>query len=172
MALRPEERYANATDFREALRRVGRINIAPVKAPLNEPARADSQIEDTVVRHADHSAPHLAMVESRRRFGAAAIAVLLLIVSAVAFAIFYNSQSPTTSNSNAAVANVADGKQAAATPRKAERVAINNSAMTNAKKEASDREHASEVANYKKGKRTTASAPARLLTKRKEKQWL
>jgi len=69
---------------------------------------------------------------------------------AVAFAIFYNSQSPTTSNSNAAVANVADGKQAAATPRKAERVAINNSAMTNAKK-----------------RRATASTPARSLTIRK-----
>jgi len=150
MALRPEERYANATDFREALRRVGRINSAPIKAPLNEPATGDSQVEETIVRRPDHSAPHLAMVESRRRFGPGAIAALLLIASAVAFAMFYNSQerSPTTSGTNAPVAKGRDTNEP--TPRKAERAAVVNGVVTNSKKEASDREHASEFVNEKK----------------------
>jgi len=148
MALRPEERYANATDFREALRRVGRINIAPVKAPVNGPAKDDSQVEETIVRRSDRSAPHLAMVESRRRFGPGPVAALLLIVSAVAFAIFYDSQSPNAPNSNAAAANVGDGQQPA--PRKAERPAVNNSVVTNAKREANDREHAGRLVNEKK----------------------
>src|SRR6266446_6966571 len=149
MALRPEERYANATDFREALRRVGRINSAPIKAPLNEPATGDSQVEETIVRRPDHSAPHLAMVESRRRFGPGAIA-LLLIASAVALAMFYNSQerSPTTSSTNAPVAKGRDTNEP--TPRKAERAAVVNGVVTNSKKEASDREHASEFVNEKK----------------------
>src|SRR6185436_5368939 len=69
MALRPEERYANATDFREALRRVGRVNVAPLKQQTNEQENAEPQVEETVVRHQDKPAPRLAMVESRRRFG-------------------------------------------------------------------------------------------------------
>ena len=152
MALRPEERYANAMDFREALRRVGRINIAPVKVPLNEPATGDSQVEETIVRRPDHTAPHLAMVESRRRFGVGAIAALLLIVLAVAFAVVYKSQSQTNSDNNAAVANAEDSKQTppAIAPRKADRAAVNNSSVTNAKREANNREHASESANEMK----------------------
>ncbi len=151
MALRPEERYANATDFREALRRVGRTNITPVNFQVSMPAKvADSQIEETVVRRLEKTVPRLAMVESRRRFGPAAIAALLLIASAVAFAIFHEYQSPTSSNNNVAVANLGDGGQPAAAPRKGERAAVNNSAVSNAKREASDREHASEHVNEKK----------------------
>lgn len=152
MALRPEERYANATDFREALRRVGRTNIGPVKTEVNEAVNADSQVEETVVRRQDNTAPRLVMVESRRRLGSAAIAALLLIVFAVAFAVFYNSQQslPTNPNSIASVANAGDSKQPAPAPRKADHAAVNNSALTNTKKDAHDREHASELASEKK----------------------
>jgi len=153
MALRPEERYANATDFREALRRVGRINTAPVKVPLNELATGDSQVEETIVRRLDQSAPRLAMVESRRRFGPGAIAALLLIASAVAFAMFYDSQErpPTTSSTNAPVAKGRDTNEPTPAPRKAERAAVMNSVVTNSNREASDRERAaSELVNEKK----------------------
>jgi serine/threonine protein kinase len=172
MALRPEERYANATDFREALRRVGRINIAPVKAPLNELAKGDSQVEETIVRRPDHSAPHLAMVESRRRFGPGAIAALLLIASAVAFAMFYDSQerSPTTSSANAPVAKGRDTNEPTPAPRKAERAAVINSVVTNSKKEASDREHASELVNEKKREANDRERAASELVNEKKRE--
>jgi serine/threonine protein kinase len=152
MALRPEERYANATDFREALRRVGRINIGPVNVQMSAPAKADAQVEETVVRPKDKTAPRLAMVESQRRFGPAAIAALLLIVGGVAFAIFYNSQerTSTTSNTNAAVVKVADTHEPAPASPKADRAAVGNRAVSNAKREASGREQANERANEKK----------------------
>lgn len=150
MALRPEERFANATDFREALRRVGRINIGPVNVQITEPAKADSQVEETVVRPSNKTAPHLAMVESQRRFGPGAIAALLLILSSVAFAMFYDSQehSPTTSNANAPVAKGTNESTPA--PRKPDRATLSNSAVTNSKREASDREHANQLVNEQK----------------------
>ena len=152
MALRPEERYVNATDFREALRRVGRTNIGPVKPEVNKAINADSQIEETVVRRQDNTGPRLVMVESRRRFGSAAIAALMLIVFAVAFAVFYNAQPgpPASPNGIATVADAGESKQPTPAPRKAEHVAVNNSALTNTKKDAHDREHASELVNEKK----------------------
>jgi len=133
MALRPEQRYANATDFREALRRVGRINIDPVKARVDRPAEAASPNakdaspnEETEVHRQNNSAPRLAMVELRRRFSLGAIAALLLVIFAVTFAMLLNSQSPTVSRGNGTVANAGDSKQEA--PRKAERASLNDSA--------------------------------------------
>ena len=140
MALRPEERYANAKDFREALRRVGRINVAPLKPQMSEPEKADSQVEETVARHQDKPAPNLAMVESRRRFGPGAIAALLLMISAVAFAMLYSSKSPASSN-GLAVVESSEAKQSEPAPRKA--ATGNNSSVTNVKREVTDREHAS-----------------------------
>jgi hypothetical protein len=152
MALRPEERYNNATDFREALRRVGRTTIEAVKVQVNEPFKADSQVEETVVRGQDNTAPHLALVEWRRRFGPGAIAALLLIIFAVAVAVFYNSEErlPAAPKNTAAVANPGDSKQPTPAPRKADHALANNSAVTNTKKEANDRESASERVNEKK----------------------
>ena len=125
MALRPEERYANATDFREALRRVGRTTTSPANVQVNEPAKDDSQIEETLVRRTGKSAPRLAMVESQRRFGPAAIGALLLIIGAVAFAVFYNSQDRNLSQStNASVAKTADAREYAPTSQKADRAAL------------------------------------------------
>ena len=117
------------------------------------------------MRRSDRSAPHLAMVESRRRFGPGAVAALLLIVSAAAFAIFYDSQSPNTP-SNAAPANVGDGQQP--TPRKADRAAINNSVVTNAKREANDREQAGRLVNEKKREATNSPRPSERINERKK----
>ena len=146
MALRPEQRYANATDFREALRRVGRVNIDPVKARVDWPAKAASPNEETEVHRQSSSAPRLAMVEWLRRFSSGAVAALLLVIFAVTFAMLLNSQSPTVSNGNGTVANAGDNKQEA--PRKAERASLNDSAVTNTKREAHD--VASEHINDKK----------------------
>jgi serine/threonine protein kinase len=155
MALRPEQRYANATDFREALRRVGRINIDPVKARMDRPAKADSTNakadspnEETEVHRQNNSALHLTMGELRRRFSLGAIAALLLVIFTVTFAMLLNSQSSTVSNGNGAVANTGDSKQEA--PRKAERASLNDSAVTNTKREAHDRDVASERINEKR----------------------
>lgn len=170
MALRPEERFANATDFREALRRVGRTSIGPVNVQVNEPAKADSQIEETIVRRPDKKALRLAMVESQRRFGAGAIAALLLIISAFAFATFYNSpeRSATTSNGNAPVAKGRDTNEPTPAPRKADHVVVINTAVANTKREARDREHASELANEKKREANDRWRASQLLSEKKK----
>ncbi len=149
MALRPEERYANATDFREALRRVGRINIGPVKTQVSEPATPDLPVEETVVRRTEKTAPRLAMVASRRGWGApgAVAAVALIILFALGFAIFNNSQSPTVTNSNSAVANGNNSERA-------------NESAKEKKKEALDRERANE-----KRREPIALSPKPTLTK-------
>ena len=171
MALRPEERYASAQDFREALRRVGRINIGPVNVKVNQPAKPDSQIEETVVRRKDKIAPSLVMVESQRRFGPGAIAALLVIVAAVAFAMFYNSQELTsfTSNNNAAVAKAADTHEPTPASPKVDRAAVNNRAVSNAKRDASDRERLSDRANEKKKEAYDRERAAELVSE-KEKE--
>jgi serine/threonine protein kinase len=152
MALRPEERYANATDFREALRRVGRIDIGPVNVQMSAPAKADSQVEVTVVRQKDRPGPRLAMVESQRHFGPAALAALLLLVGIVAFASFYNSteRNPTTADSNAAAVKSPDTRGYTAAPQKPDRAAVNNRAVSITRNEAKHREPANERINEKK----------------------
>ncbi|MEP6719771.1 MAG: serine/threonine-protein kinase [bacterium] len=148
MALRPEERYANATDFREALRRVGRTTIGPVNVEMNEPAKHESQIEETVVRRPHKSAPRLAMVESQRRFGPGAIAALLLILSSVAFAMFYNLQErSSTPPAKAPGTKLATTYQSTAASQK-DRAAVNNSPDT--KREASERKQSERVEARKK----------------------
>jgi serine/threonine protein kinase len=171
MELRPEERYANATDFREALRRMGRINIDPLKKQVNEPAEADSQVEATVVHRQNNTAPRMAMIESRRRFGPGSVAALLLVILfTVSFAVFNNSQSSISSNNNAAVARDGDSKQPTPSPRRAERATVNNSAVTNMKREASDREHASEYVTAKgREANDSAGASERVDEKKREK---
>ncbi len=168
MALRPEERYANATDFREALRRMGRINIGPVTLQMSAPAKADLPVEETVVRSKNKTAPRLVMVESQRRFGPVAIAALLLIAGAVAFAIFYNSQerSSTTASSKPAVAKAPDAHEPTPTSPKADRAAVNSRVVSNIKREASDREHANQRANEKKKEPSDRERAAELVNEK------
>jgi serine/threonine protein kinase len=170
MALRPEERYANATDFREALRRVGRINIRPVDVQMSAAAKADSQVEVTVVRAKDKPAPRLAMVESQRRFGPAAIAALLLVVGAAAFAFFYDSQERalTTSNKNAAVTSSADSREPSTASPKSDRAAV-DARVSSTKREVNDRERVNERAEEKK-KEADRERATELVNEKKEAQ--
>jgi hypothetical protein len=137
---------------------------------MNAPAKIDSQPEETVVRQKDKAAPRLAMVESQRRFGPAAIAALLLIAGVVAFAIFYNSQerSSTNGDSSAAVARVPDTREPTPASAKADRTAVNNRALSNTKREASDREQANERANEKKKDASDRERAAQLVNENKK----
>ncbi|MGI8836106.1 MAG: serine/threonine-protein kinase [Pyrinomonadaceae bacterium] len=147
MALRPEERYANATDFSEALRRVGRTTISPVNVQMKEPAKGDSQIEETVVRRPDKNAPRLAMVESQRRFGPGAIAALLLILSSVAFAMFYNSQDRSAASSAKAPGTKSANTYQSTAASQKDRAAVNG---PDTKREASERKQSERVEAKKK----------------------
>ena len=100
LAQKPEERYENANEFREALRRMGRTE--PLKANIrrNEATKAValdyrekihiSEIDS--VRVPESSEVNMALVASARRFGpAGATAVLALLITLTA-GILYGSQ--------------------------------------------------------------------------------
>ena len=82
MAQNPDERYAGAVEFREALRRVGRVDGPEVEYLVSN-ARVDSSVvetgETTIVRRAPMSAT--------RKAGAHAIAALFVILL-TAFGVF------------------------------------------------------------------------------------
>jgi hypothetical protein len=121
-----------------------------------------------VVRQQEKTPPRLAMIESQRRFGPAAIAVLLLIAGAVAFAIFYNSQEPnlTPANTNPSVTKAAETRGPSPASQKAERAAVSNKG-SNTKREVSNREQASERANEKKKEANDRDRAAELVSEKK-----
>ncbi|HEX3282056.1 MAG TPA: serine/threonine-protein kinase [Pyrinomonadaceae bacterium] len=171
MALRPEERYANATDFREALRRLGRINIRPIDAKVNAPARADLKVEETLVRKHDKTAPRLAMIESQRRFGPAAMVALLLVSGALALAFIYDSEDRNSIQStSASVAKTANTRESTATLPKADRPGVNNRAAGIAKREVSDRDSAGDRVNEKKKQEDDREQRAAYLVNQNKKQ--
>ena len=99
MALKPEERYASASDFREALRRIGRTNdvIATLEPSAAEPrdrplAPTVHVSEITSVRAVALATPQLALVASARRFGPAGATALLALVVMFVGGIVYASQ--------------------------------------------------------------------------------
>ena len=100
MSQRPEDRYATATDFREAFRRMGRTTeIASVIADdidagvvprtlVNCEKSFLNADEGTVVKAA---VVQMAMVESARRFGPGAMTVVLVVLVALAGGVLYGS---------------------------------------------------------------------------------
>ena len=93
MAMKPEERYANAGDFREALRRVGRtensVRPAVASESLIQPTVHISEL--TKVRCAS-PAPQIALVGSARRFGPAGATAVFAFVVMFAAGVLYASQ--------------------------------------------------------------------------------
>jgi len=146
MALRPEERYANASDFREALRCIGRT-IPPVKIKVSENPKVDNG-DTTVFRYRESIGPQLAMVESQRRFGPAlAAAVVVAMLCAVAVPLLYQSRDRGTAMRDAAAPADAVNKQSPSVSRKGDRVGIANGAATNSKKEVNGRQSAKAIAD-------------------------
>jgi serine/threonine protein kinase len=97
MAQKPAERYANAGEFREALRRMGRTKDGTVKSDIEADAVALStnrtiHISDLPsARVSESSSPNMALVGSARRFGPAGATAVLAAIVLLAAGILYGS---------------------------------------------------------------------------------
>lgn len=148
MAQKPEERYKNAEEFREALRRMGRTKSAEVKreadiaddVSVRSVSHTIHVSELTSVRANESSAPNLELVGSARRFGPAGATAVLAAVVALGGGILYGSQRwfPATDKLTPATlgtsANAASALRQSAAARKTERTrAGDNSSVAPAK---------------------------------------
>ncbi|HKB68520.1 MAG TPA: serine/threonine-protein kinase [Pyrinomonadaceae bacterium] len=121
LAQKPEERYSNANEFREALRRMGRTRAGEVKGErkaTGKPARASANetihiSEITSVRVIAEPVVNMALVGSAKRFGPAGATAVLALIVTLAAGILYaserlfpsgNRMSTTTSASDSAAA--------------------------------------------------------------------
>ena len=82
MAQNPDERYATAAEFREALRRIGRVEAADVEYVVR-----NSEIDSAVVGIEETVLIRSARVSSTRRLGSHAVAAVFVILLA-AFGVF------------------------------------------------------------------------------------
>ena len=87
MALKSEERFSTATEFREALRRIRREPHAEKAPRVGAVEIADSEFTK-VPRRASPNV-NLAMVASAPRFGPGGLTVVLLLVAAIAAGVAY-----------------------------------------------------------------------------------
>ena len=87
MALKSEERFSTASEFREALRRIGREPNAAKVARVEVEEVTDSEF--TKVPRRTSANVNLAMVASARRFGPGGLTVVVLIVCAIAAGVVY-----------------------------------------------------------------------------------
>jgi serine/threonine protein kinase len=100
LAQKPEERYSNANEFREALRRMGRTRAGEGKverkaASKSERASASETIhisEITSLRGPAEQVVNLALVGSAKRFGPAGATAVLAAIVTLAAGILYGSQ--------------------------------------------------------------------------------
>lgn len=104
LAQQPGDRYADAGEFRQALRRVGELNEGPAGSQPNVPEAAASVkptihvSELTAVRRspavplAEWPGVNLALVASARRFGPAGVTAVLTLVVLLAAGVIYGSQ--------------------------------------------------------------------------------
>lgn len=93
LALKSDERYATATDFREALRRVGRATSQREQLKLDSVVAVEKREDTEFTRmHKDRGpAINLAMVASARRFGPGGLTAVVLLVCALAAGVLYAS---------------------------------------------------------------------------------
>ncbi len=96
MAQKAADRYASASEFREAFRRMGRASQTAVNASANVrvPTPADRLLKHHVSseRAGDGTVVRMAMVESSRRFGPGAITAVLVALLTLGVAALYGSQ--------------------------------------------------------------------------------
>ena len=87
MALKSEERFANASDFREALRRIGRET--PAQSIDQVVVEQLTETEFTKVPRRTAVNLNLAMVGSSRRFGPGGLTAVVLLIGTVAAGVLY-----------------------------------------------------------------------------------
>ena len=132
MAQKPEDRYANANEFREALRRMGPAKKTAVEVESKDvgsvrvqPVLGTVHINGlTSARAMESPVVNMALVASARRFGPAGVTAVLAIVLTLAGGILYGSQRWLQSSdevSTAAPATAAAVLRQSGTPRKSER---------------------------------------------------
>ena len=91
MALKSEERFATAAEFREALQRLGRETSTP---PVARVVVDDStNTEFTKAARPAAASLNLAMVASERRFGPGALTAVVLLIGTVAAGVLYGAPS-------------------------------------------------------------------------------
>ncbi|HEV2883685.1 MAG TPA: serine/threonine-protein kinase, partial [Pyrinomonadaceae bacterium] len=83
MAQKADDRYANATEFREAFRRIGRAKPINVQIPLAAPSRTIHVDQFHAEQPVERPVVNMAMVESTRRFGPGAITTVLVFLLTV-----------------------------------------------------------------------------------------
>lgn len=153
MAQKPEDRYSNATEFREALRCIGRTRN------LANPYSANERNEPAATRSGDERELKMTMVESSRRFGPGGITLLLLTVLVLALGAIYGTQHWTRPADQTVLKPVlksetAEGKAS----RKSDRARTPDAASTPAKNRNSA--EAAQSANENREANTYASSAA------------
>ncbi|MEA2204850.1 MAG: eukaryotic-like serine/threonine-protein kinase [Blastocatellia bacterium] len=127
MAQKPEDRFANASDFREALRRMGRVDSESGSPQTT----GESETRTRTIQKSHSSSPHrvepvdmqLALVGSAKRFGHGAITAVLVIALSLSGGILYSARGLFASNTAAETAASATltTQPASASARRTER---------------------------------------------------
>lgn len=114
LAQKPEERYENAGEFREALRRMGRTeNVKQQRVAVFQNSGASRGkvhiSEITSGRVSESSGVNMALVASARRFGPAGATAVLLLVLGLTAGILYGAQTWFPATERPAPMKAADG---------------------------------------------------------------
>jgi serine/threonine protein kinase len=162
LAQKPEERYANANEFREALRRMGRTRAGEGKLDrkaAGKPGRASADetihiSEITSLRVPAEPVVNMALVGSAKRFGPAGATAVLAAFVTLAAGILYASQRlfPSTNQvtTSTSASDTAAALRQSASVRKVERVRTPDNVGGSAARStnsAGDKERASEKMN-------------------------
>ena len=173
MSQKPEKRYASASEFREALRRLGRANNVGVNIEVRTAPKITDTTEITSVPAAEATVLKMAMVASARRLGPGAVTAVLVVVLTLAIGILYGSQrwfqSPDKVTA-ATSANTAVAQRQTGTARKSERprtsdnfefaaATIRNSTAGNTAERALEKENVVVVAKSQAEKRPGVAIP-------------
>jgi serine/threonine protein kinase len=131
MAQKPEDRYSSAGEFREALRRMGRVD----SISLSRKVKSEIEKGNTVIRSASRLEPvdvNLALVGSARRFGHGAITAVLVLLLTLTGGILYASRgwlnSGRTANAATTVGKVVATPAATVAVRRSDRPRVSESA--------------------------------------------
>jgi len=92
MAQKPEDRYANASEFREALRRMGRVDSVSLAPRTDGALRTIITDQRPAIAELEPAAMTISLVESAKRFGHGAITAVLVVVLTLAGGILYAAQ--------------------------------------------------------------------------------